>query len=306
METYNITTLRRILILLLRIRNPNPLEQNLDLLPTIDVLIPVAGKDVKHLDLVLLNLQKYCQNPLGTIYIVTPNKSILNIKTGDNIKIINDSEFLSIDIESFKNSQPDCFNWCIQQLIKLSSINLINSDYILWLDSDTLLNDYRTFVNKKCQIEIISDEFHRPYFVGLSKSFSFKIPIIRLSRVSHHALINTAVFKKFQDEYNLKSIEDWLHIILNSIDAKNIRVGGQNWFIFGTSSFSEYELYSLVLKKYNVPRKKVYWWNESRKFISYSSTNFIAIENGLLEKLSKKLRPNKPYSISFHSWNQAE
>ena len=300
----NIIILRRLLILLLRVRNPNPLKQNADLLPSIDVLIPVAGKDVKHLDLVLLNLQKYCQNPIATIYIVTPDKQLLNINISDNIKVISDSEFLSIYIETLKNSQPDCFNWCIQQLIKLNSINLINSDYILWLDSDTLLNDYRTFVNTKHQIEIISDEFHKPYFVGLNKSFSLKIPIIRLSRVSHHALINTAVLKRFQDECNIKSAEDWLHIILNSVDAKNIR-DGQNWFIFGNSSFSEYELYSLILKKYSVPRKKVYWWNESRKFISYSGDSFIAIENGLLEKLSKKIRPNKPYSISFHSWNQS-
>jgi hypothetical protein len=290
--------------LFLRIRNPDPLRQNLGLLPSIDVLIPVAGKDVKHLNLVISNLQRYCRNPIDTIFIVTPDKKALDIEPCNTIKIINDSEFLSIDIESLKNSHPDCYTWCIQQLIKLNSTNVTNADYILWLDSDTLLSDHRTFVTKNHQLEIISDEFHKPYFIGLNKSFSFKIPIVRLSRVSHHALINRAVFKKFEDEYNLKSINDWLDIILNSVDKKEIRSKKQNWFIFGTSSFSEYELYSLILQKYKVPRKKVYWWNESRKVINYRDDNFLAIENGMLEKLSLRIRPNKPYSISFHSWNQ--
>ena len=303
MEKFTLRTLRRLFILLLRTRNPDPLKQDLGLLPNIDVLIPVAGKDVKHLDLVLSNLQKFCLNPINTIYIVTPNKNGLDIKISNNIKIISDSEFLSIDIESLKKNQPDCYNWCVQQLIKLNSIKVINADYILWLDSDTLINNYRTFVTKNHQLEIISDEFHRPYFVGLKKSFSFKIPIIRFSRVSHHALINTKVFKMFEDEYNIKSINDWLNVILNSIDKKDIRSEKHNWFIFGTSSFSEYELYSLILDKYKVPRKKAYWWNESRQALIYTG-DFIAIDDGILEKLSLRIRPNKPYSISFHSWNQ--
>lgn len=303
LDKFSLRTLRRLFILLLRIRNPDPLYQGFNLLPSIDVLIPVAGKDAKHLELVLSNLQKFCKNPINTIYIVTPNKNSLKIKNSNNIKIFNDSEFLSIDIESLKKNQPDCYNWCVQQLIKLNSIKVINSDYILWLDSDTLLNNYRTFVTKNHQLEIISDEFHRPYFVGLKKSFSFRIPIIRLSRVSHHALINTKVFKMFEDDHNIKSINDWLNVILNSIDKKDIKSEKHNWFIFGTSSFSEYELYSLILDKYKVPRKKVYWWNESRKASIYNE-DFIAIEDGVLEKLSLRIRPNKPYSISFHSWNQ--
>ena len=94
-------------------------------MPSIDVLIPVAGKDIKHLDLVLLNLQKYCQNPIRSIYIVTPDISAIKLKLEDNIKVLSDSEFLSIDIESLKKIQPDCFSWCIQQLIKLKSINYI-------------------------------------------------------------------------------------------------------------------------------------------------------------------------------------
>ena len=306
LEILNITTLRRLLILLLRLKNPNPLKQALGPLPSIDVLIPVAGKDIKHLDLVISNLKKYCENPIRTIYIVTPNINMVKMKFRSNIKVLNDSEFISIDLDLLKKNEPDRFNWCIQQLIKLNSINLINSEYILWLDSDTLLNNYRTFVNKKYQIEIISDEFHKPYFIGLNKSFSFRIPIIRFSRVSHHAIINTAVLRKFQGEYGIKSVDDWLNIILNSTDSKFIRNKKSNWFIFGKSSFSEYELYSLILKKYNIPRKKVYWWNESRKFLSYEKHNFIAIENGILEKLSTKIRPDKPYSISFHSWNQTD
>jgi hypothetical protein len=72
--------------LLLRLKNPNPLKQAPDLLPSIDVLIPVAGKDIKHLDLVLSNLKKYCQNPISSIYIVTPDIGAVNLEFSDNIK----------------------------------------------------------------------------------------------------------------------------------------------------------------------------------------------------------------------------
>jgi hypothetical protein len=121
-----------------------------------------------------------------------------------------------------------------------------------------------------------------------------------LSRVSHHAVIDVNIFRMFQLEKNIKNELDWKKIILDSVD-KEVDNSASNWFIFGKSSFSEYEMNSLINKKFNTRRKLAYWWNESRS--TYSTlTNFVEVEDGKLEKLSKWNRPNKPYSISFHSW----
>lgn len=292
--------IRRLLILLLRMLNPDPLSKVESQLPRIDVLIPVALKEIYLLEKVLENLRLNCRNPIGKIYVVTPIKERIKIKLDSNVYIFSDDEYLGFDLTKFKAEHPDLYGWCIQQLIKIKAVNFTEERYLLWLDADTLLNNQRTFVDNKYILEVLSDEFHSPYFTGLKKTLDLKSGNLRFSRVSHHAVVDVDAFRKFESQNLINSIYDWKNVIINSID-KDSSKQSKNWFIFGSSSFSEYELNSLILRKYNVPRKKVYWWNESRSYISYD-LNFIEIENGLLEKISNWKRPKKPYSISFHTW----
>lgn len=265
--------IRRFMILLLRMLNPDPLGKYPGNLPKIDVLIPVAAKDLYLLERVLINLQLYCRNPIQNIYVVTPDKSKVNIKFESNIKLYSDSEFLNFDLIELKTNHPELFGWCVQQLIKIKLINLTREEYVLWLDSDTLLNRERTFVSGKYILEIISDEFHKPYFLGLNKSLNLQSNAFRFSRVSHHAVVDVKAFQAFQTQYDIKSEFEWRDIILNSLDMKS-KNAVENWFIFGKESFSEYELNSLILDKFDVRRKRAYWWNESRSTYS-DSTEFI-------------------------------
>ena len=291
---------RRLLILILRFLNADPLSKDKKDLPIMDVIIPSAPKDLNMLEQVIKNLRLNCRNPISKIYVVTPNKLEINFNLPSDVIVYSDDEFLDLDLELFKLENPELYGWCVQQLIKIKGVSVSKEKYLLWLDSDTLLNEVRTFVDNKFVLEIISDEFHAPYFRGLEKTLSLKSNVCRLSRVSHHAVIDVNVFRSFEIERKLTNEFDWKKIILGSVDA-SMRNSSANWFIFGKSSFSEYEMNSLILKEYNVPRKLASWWNESRN--SYSTlTTFEEVEDGKLERLSACKRPAKPYSISFHSW----
>jgi hypothetical protein len=265
-------------------------------------VIPVAIKDLHHLEKVLTHLREFCDNPINKIIIVCPNRDAINVPLSPEITVFSDKDFLDLDLELLRAENPDIYGWCVQQLIKIKAATTSNSKYLLWLDSDTLLNQNRAFVNSQHILEIVSDEFHLPYFIGLNKTLGFKVPRLRFSRVSHHALVDVEMFNQFAREKELSFVEDWKNIILSSLDLSS-KARADNWFIFGKSSFSEYELNSLILKKYNAKRKIAYWWNESRSRETVDLRDFIEIENGLLENLSKFIRPNKPYSISFHTWN---
>ena len=292
--------IRRLLILLMRMLNPDPLSKITKDLPKIDVLIPVAAKDLFLLESVIQHLHLNCRNPIQNIFVVTPEKKYVNSDSRISLTVFNDADFLDIDLVKFKLEHPDVYGWCVQQLIKIKAVHFTKERYLLWLDSDTLLNAKRTFVDNEYILEIISDEYHRPYFRGLQKTLNLKAKFLRLSRVSHHAVVDVKTFQLFEAQNNIKSEFDWKEIILNSVNEKE-KNSTRAWYIFGNESFSEYEMNSLILKKFNTNRKLAYWWNESRSTYS-NNLNYIEVESGLLEKFSEWKRPEKPYSISFHSW----
>ena len=294
--------IRRLMILAIRFRNPDPLSKKSATLPSIEVVIPIALKDLHYLEKVLISLKKYCNNPISKIIVICPNKEAIKIPLTPEITVFSDKDFLDLDLDLFRSNSPDIYGWCVQQLIKIKAVITSNSRYVLWLDSDTLLNQHRAFVNSKYILEIVSDEFHLPYFIGLNKTLGFNVPKFRFSRVSHHALVDVQLFNQFALEKKMGSEMDWKNVIVSSLDYSS-KAYASNWFIFGKSSFSEYELNSLILKKYNAKRKTTYWWNESRSRETVDNKDFIEIENGILENVSRLIRPTRPYSISFHSWN---
>jgi hypothetical protein len=61
--------------------------------------------------------------------------------------------------------------WSTQQIIKLMYAFHSKFDYVLWIDADTVLNQDRTFVDEQSILELVSDEYHKPYFVGLNELF---------------------------------------------------------------------------------------------------------------------------------------
>ena len=295
--------IRRLLILAIRFRDPDPLNDRVIDLPAIDVLIPAANKDLNTLNHVVKSLHKHCRNPIGKITVVTPDPTDVFLHDYYDVKVVSDESLLKFR-EQLEHEFKAIKGWSTQQIIKLMYASRSKFDYVLWIDADTILNQDRTFVDQQSILELISDEYHKPYFVGLDKLFSLGKNTYRMSRVAHHNIVSTVALRKFIAQFDIKNENDWLSLIKKSVSVENKDKQPNNWFIFGQSSFSEYELNSLILKAYKVRTKKVYWWNESRNTLDLHSSSFNHIESGILEKLSFFVRPTKPYSISFHTWNQ--
>jgi hypothetical protein len=293
------------MVLFFRANNPDPLGNVVTQLPEIDVVIPAAEKDFLTLPLVIEGLKVNCRNPIGRILIVSPRIDLLgSIREIDfRIELLSDFEVLNLDFEAMPREVQKIKGWLSQQLIKLQSVYLSDEKYILWLDADTILNSPRTFATWNRILELVSDEFHLPYFKGLNSIFGFRVPRFRLSRVSHHNLVCTDSLRDFFRVNSIRESQDLLDRILNCLDLKN-DTSEQDCHIFGKESFSEYELNSLILKKYRVARKRSYWWNESRSELSFGNS-FENVELGKFEFLTRSLRPNQPYSISFHTWNRS-
>jgi len=296
---------RRLLSLCLRVKSADPLFNTNEELPSLEVFIPVVNKDFPTLPWVIESVLNYSRNPINKIFIITPNPEVLyELSKIPEVQILHESSFLDLDLFTIKAIYPEHYGWYLQQLIKLKSVSFSNSQYILWMDADTVLNEYITFVSKGIVLERISDEFHLPYFVGLSKVFGFQVPKFRFSRVAHHAIVVKEAFLAFQVNHKIQSEKDWLEVMKRTQDLQSKELGISDWHIFGKSSFSEYELNSLILAQYHIPRKKAYWWNESRNHLNFDNLGFISHERGLFEKISKKLRPKRPFSVSFHSWSR--
>ena len=303
--------IRRILILCMRTTNPDPLNKGEwanSQLPNVDVVIPVAQKDIVLLKRVISGLNENCRNPVKNIHIITPDPNQIDFQLDDKTKIYSDFQYLKIDLKSKLSHIPEVVGWVTQQMIKIQSVKYSKEKYILWLDADTILNSPRSFATSQVIVDLVSDEFHPPYFRGLKACFGFKFPPFRLSRITHHTIIETNAWRKFMNDNQISSTLDWLNIFLkllsvNMSSSTKDKKSTKSWFIFGKYSFSEYELNGLIMKKYGIKRKKVYWWNDSRQLYKFDPT-WIKNNEGKINAISKKLYPDRPYSISYHSWNQ--
>jgi len=256
------------------------------------------------LPLAIKGLIENCRNPIGRIFVVSPNEDFLShlLEIDTRIELLSDVDILGFDFENMPIEVRKIRGWFSQQLIKLQSVYLSKEKYILWLDADTILNSPRVFATSSTILELLSDEYHLPYFRGLNTLFGFRIPRFRLSRISHHNIVCTTTMREFFEANSIVEPKDLFTRILDILDLKR-ETSDKDRHIFGNKSFSEYELNSLILESYRVPRARAYWWNESRGKLTFGSS-FEELGLGKLELLSGPLRPNKPYSISFHTWNR--
>ena len=285
---YSIRLLRRIFLLIIRWRSPDPLNVSGNSFPFIDVVIPVATKDLFLLSLVLNSLDQHCKNPIRTIHLVTPEIDNLKKYLNDSrIKVYSDSNFLNIDNSEFPKHLRSRKGWFTQQAIKLHSISHSSSPYILWIDSDTILNQDRVFVSNDTILELLSDELHQPYFKGMNQILDFPLPKVRFSRISHHNIACVDCFNRFTTKHGICSAQDWLTLMDDCVRLPDF-------------SFADYELCGYVHQTFRHSRIKAYWWNESREIVT-SKGGWL---NPPHDRSTKYFRPQQPYSLSFHSWRR--
>lgn len=218
----------------------------------IDVLIPVAEKDLNTLPAVIYFARKNILNPINKIYIAGRAGVTEEICKNTGCIFINESDALPIDKSDIIYNGTEWFRsgWLFQQLIKLNADAITDSENVLVLDADTCLVKKQSFVlDDGSFILNFGDEYHSPYksytkLTQLKKRFF-------LSFVCHHMIFNKTILTCLKNDIELHTGQNWISAILSYMDYTD------------SSGFSEYELYGNYLY-YNF-RSKVkleYWYNK--------------------------------------------
>lgn len=122
-------------------------------LPPIEVMIPVAAKDLPGLDACITGLRAHCRNPIQSVNIVGSARLHAQVRTEHMVQWI-DEEAVSptpASIEAaLRSAGGDHHNssWYFQQLIKLNCFRILAStvQHVLVLDADYALVDDVVFV----------------------------------------------------------------------------------------------------------------------------------------------------------------
>lgn len=248
----------------------------------IDVIIPVANKDMKILPYCINSIQKHVKHPINKIFIISSKTD--DIRTLCDINgctFIDENIVLPIRKKDIRYNVglKDRSGWLFQQMLKLSGDTISKLDNYLIADADNVYIRNRVFEHNKKTIFDISDEYHRPYFETYKKLLGCDI-FLPVSLISHNMLINVFVLKELKNIIEKRNHVKWYEAILKNIDQKKM------------SFISEQETYgNYMFQNYRNRMILEYWFNLSLKRTEISN-------------IKNLVRIFSPFykSLSFHSY----
>ena len=109
----------------------------------IDIVMPTASKDASRMEGALRGILENCREPIGSIYVISPERFLSDSISGKRIHWIPDADFpfLIEDIRAIFRRKGGAYqnaSWYYQQLLKFYAFSVIGGlgDRILILDSD--------------------------------------------------------------------------------------------------------------------------------------------------------------------------
>jgi len=126
--------------------------------PAVDMVIPVAPKDLSKLPYVIESVRKYVD--VCKIYIITPNPDAIK-QQWSNMVVHSDAEVLPYDRYEIQY-RP---NWVFQQMLKVFQ-NVTYNDWFLVMDADIIVNQCLPLWTdaRKPILYLGRDQAHGPYF----------------------------------------------------------------------------------------------------------------------------------------------
>ena len=230
--------------------DPN-LKPNISSDVPLDVVIPVADKDLGVLKQCVEGLRLNLMHPIGTIFLVAPNSAkIKKVAKEIGCKFIDETTILPI-AKAKINYRPKGINragWVCQQFIKYNAGKLASHDNYLAIDSDTVLVKPQILIQHDKPKFNHSDEYHLPYYEAYKKLLN-EVANYPLSFVSHHMIFNKKILGELKNKIELKHNKPWFEAILDSMDIKEF------------SAVSEYETYGNYYTSH-YPAVHLYWFNK--------------------------------------------
>jgi hypothetical protein len=198
---------------------------------TVDIIIPVAGKDSLCLESTILAARRFLRHHIGGIYLVYKERPKGAWLKSRDIILLDERDVIPFPKSSiaYRPRGVDRSGWLYQQLIKLSCDRICTEEHILALDADTVLMRPQRFIKNRKIVMNVSDERHEPYYRMIDRLLP-GTDIFSYSFVSHHMMFKKAYLREMKRCLESAG-RSWLEAILAGIDPQEM------------SGFSEYELY---------------------------------------------------------------
>ncbi|WP_157229037.1 DUF6492 family protein [Nocardia brevicatena] len=122
-------------------------------LPAIDVMIPVAAKDLPGLDACIAGLRAHCRNPIRSVNVVGSARLLAQVRTEHAVQWIDEEAVsptpasIAVTLRTAGGNHHNS-SWYFQQLIKLNCFHILprTGRHILVLDADYAFVDDVVFV----------------------------------------------------------------------------------------------------------------------------------------------------------------
>jgi len=172
--------------------------------PGIEVIFVSKIEDIEILGLAVNLVVQNSLNPITQIIIAVPEHQLnssreyfFRTQYHNLIEVISENQLAPKSVIALiKEKSPERFGWILQQVLVAGHILKTESEFVLVVDSDTLIIRPQVWVDKfKRQILMPTFELHLPYY-RFFRDLSAKYPKPEISFVSHHMLIQTSIFRE--------------------------------------------------------------------------------------------------------------
>ncbi len=236
----------------------------------IDVVIPVAEKDLDVLPYAIDGIRMSVRHPIMNLWVIAP--------VSRGIQVVCRRKGCSfVDERSVVDTEPgsiglvvngnDRSRWIYQQFLKWNADCLGDSSHFLVVDADTVLVRPQVYERDGKVTFHYSDERHQPYYEMYSRLLNETV-LCPMSFVSHQMLFEKQLLRELKGRIENIHGCDWRTAILQNLDRAQV------------SGFSDYDTYGHYAFLHHPERMAIeYWCNLSvtRKMLRNVRTHGAAV-----------------------------
>lgn len=219
----------------------------------LDVVIPVAEKDLEVLPVALEGIRENVRHPIDKIIVVSRgSREAEELYRYLGCEFCDETNCVDVprsDIEYVVDGE-DRSGWLFQQFVKWGDLPTVNDNYLV-IDADTVLIGPHIFEEDGKTIFFHSEERHPPYYEAYQRIVGEEV-VSPLSFVAHLMLMNRERVSELKAHIEKTHNRAWYEAIIANIDLREM------------SAFSEYETYgNWMLSRYPDQVIRHYWANLS-------------------------------------------
>ena len=240
----------------------------------IDAVVPYHQKDRDLLPWCLNGIRNNLDEVRRVLVICNKsNKEDVEREGG----IFVDEDFVgNLTVNSYSHSR---WPWYFQQVLKLAAADIVDTDYYLVVDSDTVFLRKVSFFNDEGRpLYAPATEFHRTYFDVFRKILGFYARR-EYSFTAHHMIYNKFIVKEMRSKFRPEKL--WYDNIIKYLEPQ------PPWN--SITQFNEQETYGHFLKEVHPKEVNI-------RILQFS--NITGVPNvAMIQKLAKTY-----HFCSFHAW----